>query len=604
MPIWLDDILGKDLAIDGGTELIPRRKTLEIIGDGGVNLVLVDDPIARRTKLTIDGSGIEGGGGDGGSTLAAKEPVRAASTANISNLGAASVSMDGVTLVEGDRVLLKNQSTASQNGIYVVGAVGGGVAPLTRAEDTDASSEWTAGTSVYVQEGTANAQRTYYLTTTGAITLGTTSLTFAVANTLARVLLAGNTTSGTSPTISVGDSLRFDDTTDVARLRSGDGYVLVDREGGGGAGFILSDGGMVGAVIGDTDQTTVASFVGDLWLWHGDGEGVSIRDNTGEYAGVTLLDLGGQTVVYGAVADRITSALGAVFLVTAPTTGIAGKNVGIIAGQGGTGNQAGGIAYLRAGSGTGSGAHGSVQLQDAAGSAVVTVSAARTLLAASSTLDWASGTASLRIGTTPWLTSTTSLASFAQPISVTSGGATVAGSGRIRTDANTTVLVARDQSNTVDMPVITVGANIGIGGSTANALVVLNGATGQNFDVAGTNAMRVRGGTIEFRPGAVDIAAIVSTGLNFASAMRANFLGEIDISRQGNQRLGSTGLNNVYGVPATGQHQFSIDGSATIIFRRAEPATTPSTGVAHIWVDATTGELKCMTANGVTSLAA
>lgn len=104
--------------------------------------------------------------------------VRASATANIASLASASVTQDGVTLVEGDRVLLTEQSTGSQNGIYVVGAVAGGNAPLTRATDADGSSEVKPGMVVFVSEGTTRGDRWFYLTTNATITLGTTALTF------------------------------------------------------------------------------------------------------------------------------------------------------------------------------------------------------------------------------------------------------------------------------------------------------------------------------------------------------------------------------------------------------------------------------------------
>lgn len=103
-----------------------------------------------------------------------KESVRAASTANV-NVSAAPAAIDGVTLVAADRVLLKNQTTGSQNGIY---AFNGSGSPLTRATDADSSAEVTGGMAVWVNEGTANANTTWILTTDDPITLGTTALTF------------------------------------------------------------------------------------------------------------------------------------------------------------------------------------------------------------------------------------------------------------------------------------------------------------------------------------------------------------------------------------------------------------------------------------------
>lgn len=104
--------------------------------------------------------------------LDVKDSVRAATTADITLSGTQTV--DGVVLVAGDRVLVKNQSTGSQNGIYNV--VSGGA--WTRAADADASAEVTAGLFVFVEEGSSNADSGWVLTTDNPITLNTTALTF------------------------------------------------------------------------------------------------------------------------------------------------------------------------------------------------------------------------------------------------------------------------------------------------------------------------------------------------------------------------------------------------------------------------------------------
>lgn len=105
-----------------------------------------------------------------------KSAVRAATTANGTLASAyenADV-IDGVTLATGDRILLKNQTAGAENGIYTVNASG---AP-TRATDFDANSEVSQAT-VFVQEGTVNADTAWTMTNNGAITLGTTALVFA-----------------------------------------------------------------------------------------------------------------------------------------------------------------------------------------------------------------------------------------------------------------------------------------------------------------------------------------------------------------------------------------------------------------------------------------
>lgn len=96
-------------------------------------------------------------------------PVRSATTGNVANRASFTVSNDGVTLVAGDRVLLKSQNTAAQNGIYVVGTVANGSAPLTRATDMAAGATFTDGDAVWCQEGTANGNKEFRLTTTGVV---------------------------------------------------------------------------------------------------------------------------------------------------------------------------------------------------------------------------------------------------------------------------------------------------------------------------------------------------------------------------------------------------------------------------------------------------
>lgn len=101
-----------------------------------------------------------------------KQSVRAATTANITLSGLQTV--DGVSLQAGDRVLVKDQSTGSQNGIYVAGS-----GAWTRSTDADANAEVTAGLSVMVTEGSTNADSQWRLTTNDVITIGTTALVFA-----------------------------------------------------------------------------------------------------------------------------------------------------------------------------------------------------------------------------------------------------------------------------------------------------------------------------------------------------------------------------------------------------------------------------------------
>ncbi|CAM3038023.1 hypothetical protein [Skermania piniformis] len=106
-----------------------------------------------------------------------KPGVRVATTASgtLASAFANGSVVDGVTLATGDRILIKNQSTASENGIYVVAASG---AP-TRSADADGAGEIVPNTTVLVAEGTVNADTAWTVTNNGTITVGTTGLTFA-----------------------------------------------------------------------------------------------------------------------------------------------------------------------------------------------------------------------------------------------------------------------------------------------------------------------------------------------------------------------------------------------------------------------------------------
>lgn len=108
--------------------------------------------------------------------LSWKQAVRAATTANgtLSTAFANGQTIDGVTLATGDRILIKNQSTGSENGIYIVAASG---AP-TRSTDADSGAEL-VNASCYVSEGTTNADTQWTCTTNATITVGSTSLAFA-----------------------------------------------------------------------------------------------------------------------------------------------------------------------------------------------------------------------------------------------------------------------------------------------------------------------------------------------------------------------------------------------------------------------------------------
>lgn len=133
-----------------------------------------------------------------------KSSVRAATTGNITLSGTQTI--DGVSVIADDRVLVKNQTTTSENGIYVVSA-----GTWTRATDADTWSELVAAFT-FVEEGTVNADTGWVSTTNAGGTLGTTAIGFtqfssAGAYTAGNgLVLTGNAfdIGGTADRISVG----------------------------------------------------------------------------------------------------------------------------------------------------------------------------------------------------------------------------------------------------------------------------------------------------------------------------------------------------------------------------------------------------------------
>lgn len=108
---------------------------------------------------------------DARSSAGLKKSCRAASTGNIVLSGLPSI--DGVALVAGDRVLVKAQTTGTENGIYVASA-----GAWTRATDADDGAEISHGALVPVEEGTGNGNSLWMVATDGTVTIGTTALAF------------------------------------------------------------------------------------------------------------------------------------------------------------------------------------------------------------------------------------------------------------------------------------------------------------------------------------------------------------------------------------------------------------------------------------------
>ena len=165
--------------------------------------------------------------------LDVKDSVRLATTANLAsnynnsggtltNSGSnAALSLDGVTVVAGNRILVKDQSSGAENGIYVVTTVGDGSTAwvLTRADDANASAEMTGGVFTFVEEGTVGADNGYVFTHNGAPTLGSTALTVSQFSGAGQIV-AGDALSKSGNTLNVNDdNITVEVNSDALRIK-------------------------------------------------------------------------------------------------------------------------------------------------------------------------------------------------------------------------------------------------------------------------------------------------------------------------------------------------------------------------------------------------
>src|SRR5210317_563768 len=192
----LTSLVVDDITINGQT-IQTTASNLDInLTPHGTGTVIVPSGYEDRAGFTTNSLANKAYVDQVAQGLDTKPSVRAATTADLSatysngssGVGATltagsngAIVIDGVSLSVDDRVLVKDQSTAAQNGIYRVTTQGDGSTAfvLTRATPEDQPEELTGGAFVFVEEGTANANNGYVFTHTGAPTFGTTSLDVA-----------------------------------------------------------------------------------------------------------------------------------------------------------------------------------------------------------------------------------------------------------------------------------------------------------------------------------------------------------------------------------------------------------------------------------------
>jgi hypothetical protein len=106
------------------------------------------------------------------SGLDVKDSVRVATTANITL--SSTQTIDGVAVIAGDRVLVKNQTNNTENGIWVVAA-----SAWARSSDADTGTKLTGGSFTFVEEGTNQQDSGWVMTTNGTITIGTSAIVWS-----------------------------------------------------------------------------------------------------------------------------------------------------------------------------------------------------------------------------------------------------------------------------------------------------------------------------------------------------------------------------------------------------------------------------------------
>lgn len=160
------------------------------------------------TKLYVDGLS---------QGIAWKETVRVATTAagTLATGFENTDTIDGVALVTGDRILIKDQAAGQENGIYIVNVSG---AP-TRATDADTAAD-ILQSAVFVQEGTANADSAWVMTTNAPITLGTTPLAFVQFSGLGQITAGNGLTKSGNTIDAVGGTGIVANANDLAVLRT------------------------------------------------------------------------------------------------------------------------------------------------------------------------------------------------------------------------------------------------------------------------------------------------------------------------------------------------------------------------------------------------
>jgi hypothetical protein len=243
--------------------------------------------------------------------------------------------IDGATVSVGNRILLRAQTDAKENGIYTITAVGSVSAPwqITRAADSDnnPAGELSNGDFVFVTSGSTNASKGFLVSTVGTITIGTTEIQYAQFN-ASEAILAGNGISKSGATISIDTAVTADLSTaqtltnktitspTVSGLTLSDGSIIL--EGSTANDFettLTATDPTADRTITFQDATGTVAFTGDITTHanlteaHGATGAVVGTTNTQSLSNKTFID----TTYF---ADSATASVGEAYINVVPVT--------------------------------------------------------------------------------------------------------------------------------------------------------------------------------------------------------------------------------------------------------------------------------------------
>jgi hypothetical protein len=415
-----------------------------------------------------------------------KPSVRAATTANVnlfSDLNNGDV-IDGVTLVVNERILVKNQSTASENGIYIVRPFGN----PDRAQDCDEGAELTSNFAVFVEEGTVNADQGYVLTNDGAITVGTTALTFTQFTGLGQIV-AGTGLDKTGNTLDIDSTVvTLTDTQTLTNKTLTSPTLTTPALGTPASGTLTNATGL--PISGLVASTSTALGVGTVELGHA-------TDTTISRVSAGVIAVEGVNVVTTSSTDTLTNKT-----LTSPTISGLTLSDGSIVLEGATANDHETTITV-----TDPTADRTITLPDATGTVALTnnkldVFAATTSTELASVISDETGSGALVFGTSPTLTTPNIGAATATSLTLTdaligtatqaltSGTATVVDSWSATTYSSAKYLVQMKKGTEIQTIEILVNVDGGNNVALTEYADVINAAASlgtTNADYSGGN---------------------------------------------------------------------------------------------------------------------